>query len=47
MLRPTVKARFRQGAKSFDITIPVKVVKEEDIKDEDIFLVDVSEIKNG
>lgn len=42
MGRLTVKARSHHGTKTLDLTIPVKVVKERNIKEGDIFLVDIS-----
>lgn len=47
MPQTTVKARSHYGTQSLDLTIPVKIVKERDIKEGDIFLVDVSENSEG
>jgi len=43
----TVKARLHHGTKSLDLTIPVEIIKEGDIKEGDIFLVDLSKNKDG
>lgn len=42
MARLTVKARSRHGTRSLDLTIPVKIAKEMDIHEGDIFLVEAS-----
>jgi len=47
MSLPTVKVRAHHGTKSADLTIPVKVVKENDINEGDIFSLDVADNKNG
>lgn len=39
----TVKARIRHGAESLDLTIPVEIVREENINEGDIFEVQVIE----
>lgn len=36
----TVKARSRQGTKSLDLTIPVKIVDEIKLKEGDVFTVE-------
>lgn len=47
MAPPVVKARSRQGTKSLDLTIPVKVANEMDIKEGDVFIVQVGKNKDG
>ncbi|WP_167879776.1 hypothetical protein [Methanococcoides methylutens] len=44
MKKITVKARSRQGTKSLDLTIPVKIVEDANIKEGDIFTVEKSKI---
>ena len=43
MAKLTVKARSRHGTRSLDLTIPVRIVKEMNIQEGDIFVVQVSE----
>lgn len=40
-----VKARSRQGTKSLDLTVPVKIATEMNIREGDIFLIEVSKDK--
>ncbi len=42
-----VKARSRQGTKSLDLTIPVKIAAEMHINEGDIFLIEVNKNKEG
>ena len=42
MTKLTVKARSRHGTRSLDLTIPVKIVKEMNIHEGDIFVVEAS-----
>ncbi len=42
-----VKARSRQGTKSLDLTIPVKVARAMDIKEGDVFSIEVMTDKEG
>ncbi len=42
-----VKARSRQGTKSLDLTIPVKIATQTKIKEGDVFLIETSENKEG
>jgi hypothetical protein len=42
-----VKARSRQGTKSLDLTIPVKIATQMKIKEGDVFLIETSENKEG
>lgn len=42
-----IKARSRQGTKSLDLTIPVKVANEMNIKEGDVFVVKACKNKDG
>jgi len=42
MAQHTVKARLRYGTRSLDLTIPVDIVKENEINEGDVFLVETS-----
>lgn len=42
-----IKARSRQGTKSLDLTIPVKVTKEMNIKEGDVFVVQACKNEDG
>jgi antitoxin component of MazEF toxin-antitoxin module len=42
-----IKARSRQGTNSLDLTIPVKVANEMNIKEGDVFVVQTCKNKDG
>lgn len=42
-----VKARSRQGTKSLDLTVPVKIATEMNIKEGDVFSIETAKNKEG
>jgi bifunctional DNA-binding transcriptional regulator/antitoxin component of YhaV-PrlF toxin-antitoxin module len=42
-----VKARSRQGTKSLDLTIPVRIANEMNIKEGDVFIVQIGKNADG
>lgn len=47
MTPPVVKARSRQGTKSLDLTIPVRIANEMNIKEGDVFIVQTGKNADG
>ena len=43
----TVKARIHHGSKSLDLTIPSKICKEYQVKDGDVFTIDIETVNNN
>ncbi|MFW9969694.1 MAG: AbrB/MazE/SpoVT family DNA-binding domain-containing protein [Candidatus Odinarchaeota archaeon] len=47
MAKQTVKARMHYGTNSLDLTIPSKIVQENNIKEGDIFTIDTEKDKEN
>jgi len=47
MVKSTVKARLHHGTNSLDLTIPSKIVQENNIKEGDVFTIDTEKNRNN